>query len=35
MVRWAGWSYVNLTYKLELSERRELQVGKCLHKIQL
>ena len=31
----AGWSYVNLTYELESSERRDPQLRKCLHKIWL
>jgi hypothetical protein len=26
-----GWFYVNLTSQLELSQRKELQLGKCLH----
>ena len=30
-----GWFYVSTWHRLELSKRKELQLGKCLHEIQL
>jgi hypothetical protein len=30
-----GWFWVSTWHRLELSQRKELQLGRCLHKIQL
>jgi hypothetical protein len=30
-----GWFCVSTLHRLELSQRKELQLGKCLHEIQL